>query len=57
MYKIEQELAYNSRSYCKVGKIISPKNETGDSRIIPIDFTSEAFKKSNIAITAKVRNL
>jgi hypothetical protein len=57
MYKIEQKLAYSTRSHCKVGKITSQKSETGDLRIIPIDFKTEAFKKSNIAFIAKGKNL
>jgi hypothetical protein len=57
MYKIEKELAYSSRSHCKVGKITSQKSETGDLRIITNDFKTEAFRKSNIAFTAKGKNL
>lgn len=57
MHKIEKELTSSSRSHCKVGKITSRKSGTGYSRITPIDFKTEAFKKSSIAYTAKVKNL
>lgn len=57
MYKIEKELTSSARSHCKVGKITSLKNETVASSIIPIDFKTEAFKKSNVAFTAKGKNL
>lgn len=57
MHKIEKELASSSRSHCKVGKIISQKSGTGVSTIIPIDFKTEAFRKSNVAFIEKGKNL
>jgi hypothetical protein len=57
MYKVEKEFQFVPKSNCKVGKITSSKNGVDDSRIIQIDFKTEAFKKSNIAFTEKRRAL
>lgn len=57
MHKIEKELASSSRSHCKVGKITSQKSGAGVSTIIPIDFKTEAFRKSNVAFIEKGKNL
>jgi hypothetical protein len=57
MYTTEKGLLSSSESHCKVGRITTPKNGIGDSCSIKIDFKTEAFKKSNVAFTKKVRNL
>ncbi|WP_264564276.1 hypothetical protein [Flavobacterium sp. N3904] len=57
MYKVAKELVSSSKSHCKVGKIISLKKGAGDSCAIQIDFKTEAFKKSNVLFTEKVRSL
>ncbi|HEU4789370.1 MAG TPA: hypothetical protein VFS71_06775 [Flavobacterium sp.] len=57
MYKVEKEFLFIPKSNCKVGKITSSKNGADDSRIIQIDFKTEAFKKSNMAFTEKRRAL
>lgn len=57
MYKVEKEFVTNNTSHCKVGKISSAKKGAGDSCAIQFDFKTEAFKKSNAAVTEKVRNL
>ncbi|HKO76555.1 MAG TPA: hypothetical protein VJU52_05025 [Flavobacterium sp.] len=57
MYKVEKEFLFIPKSNCKVGKITSSKNGVDNSRIIQIDFKTEAFKKSNIAFTEKRRAL
>jgi hypothetical protein len=57
MYITEKESISSSKSHCKVGKTITPKKGAGDSCALQIDFKTEAFKKSNIAFTKRVRNL
>lgn len=57
MYKAEKELVFSSKSHCKVGKITSRKSAAVDSGSIQFDFKTEAFKKSNILFTERVRNL
>jgi len=57
MYKVEKESIFSSKSHCKVGKVIIPKNGVGDSCAVQIDFKTEAFKKSNVLFTKRVRTL